>query len=380
MFDLLTPIELTEDEGAAFARCERTISEGLQTFYAVGNALAEIRDERLYRATHDTFEDYCQDRWGISRIHAYRLMSAATTVESLLPIGNTLPSNEAQVRPITGLSPDQQREVWQRAIETAPNGKVTAAHVEQVKEQVVPRNEALIQALTRFVCACGERFDIEVWHCPVCNHHWQMHRDECLNCHEYWRSDHDTQTDIDDALDPPMEPAQAADLQRQSRINAGMFSSETPEWYTPDLIIKRVLDLFGEIDLDPCSNSADPDEANIPANDYYTAAIDGLAQRWHGRVYMNPPYGDDIPPWIDRLVQAYEGGEIDEAIALLPARTDTNWFQPLWSHVFCFIKGRLKFKGADGGAPFPSVVVYMGPDVDGFKDAFNDIGAIVRAA
>jgi hypothetical protein len=29
-----------------------------------------------------------------------------------------------------GLEPSQQREVWQEAVETAPNGKLTAAHVE----------------------------------------------------------------------------------------------------------------------------------------------------------------------------------------------------------------------------------------------------------
>lgn len=36
-----------------------------------------------------------------------------------------------------------------------------------------------------FVCeACGEQFDKEVWHCPVCAHHWPMSREECWNCHK----------------------------------------------------------------------------------------------------------------------------------------------------------------------------------------------------
>ena len=32
---------------------------------AVGSALRDIRDEGLYTETHDTFEDYCRDRWGL---------------------------------------------------------------------------------------------------------------------------------------------------------------------------------------------------------------------------------------------------------------------------------------------------------------------------
>src|SRR5262249_22189636 len=99
---------------------------------------------------------------------------------------------------------------------------------------------------------------------------------------------------------------------------------------------------------------------------------------------MNPPYGDEIAIWVDRLIQAYEGEEIVEAIALLPARTDTKWFQSLTEiedYVLCFVTGRLRFSGAENSAPFPSVVVYMGPDVELFKKYFEGvIGFCVRAA
>jgi DNA N-6-adenine-methyltransferase Dam len=184
----------------------------------------------------------------------------------------------------------------------------------------------------------------------------------------------------DDALDPPMEETQAADLRAAPRINAGMFTSATPEWYTPRHVIDRVLKVFGEIDLDPCSNSTDPDIANVPANDHYTDAMNGLAWPWHGRVYMNPPYGDEIGQWTARLIEAYEAGEIDEAIALLPARTDTAWFRPLMKHRCCFVHGRLKFSGSENSAPFPSVVVYLGPDLENFIEFFGDIGTIMEAA
>ena len=179
-----------------------------------------------------------------------------------------------------------------------------------------------------------------------------------------------------DPLDPPMEPEQVADIERKARVNAGLFSSATPEWYTPQHIVQRVIALFGRINLDPCSNSSDPALANVPADAYWTLADNGLVQPWHGRVYMNPPYGDEIAGWVGRMRGAYETGEISEAVALLPARTDTAWFQSLADYRMCFIRGRLKFSGSENSAPFPSAVVYVGADAALFFDCFGDLGFV----
>jgi site-specific DNA-methyltransferase (adenine-specific) len=167
------------------------------------------------------------------------------------------------------------------------------------------------------------------------------------------------------------------------------FSSATPEWYTPRHIVDKVLELFGHIDLDPCSN-AHGDAANVPARFHFTRADDGLAQSWavpgwvddHGeesvsvRVYMNPPYGDEISAWVDRLVEAYLDNEITEAVALLPARVDTAWFAKLDLHPICYVRGRLRFVGGEHSAPFPSAIVYLGPDLDGFLETFGALGGI----
>lgn len=162
-----------------------------------------------------------------------------------------------------------------------------------------------------------------------------------------------------------------------SKFNAGMKSSDSPEWYTPDHIIDRVVAVFGRIDLDPCSH-VDAQRA-MEARNFYTETDDGLTQPWHGNVYMNPPYGDAIVPWIPRMVDAYSSGEITAAIALLPGRTDTAWFQPLFAFPICFVRGRLKFSNAKFPAPFPSVIVYLGPDLRTFRDNFQAIGPIMVA-
>lgn len=137
----MNAIALSAAEMSELASCETVIEHGLKIFHAVGMALLTIREKRLYRADHTTFEAYCQAKWGFSDNYALRLMRGAEVVSNLtetLPIGRVLPANEAQVRPLLGLTPDQQREAWQEAVETAPNGKITGGHVEQVAQQYKP--------------------------------------------------------------------------------------------------------------------------------------------------------------------------------------------------------------------------------------------------
>jgi phage N-6-adenine-methyltransferase len=116
--------------------CERVIERGLNTFVEVGAALLEIRDSRLYKDSYSTFEDYCRERWGMQRHYANRLISAAEVTNNLVPIG-TIPANEAQARPLVGLPQEQQFQVWQQVVETAPEGKITGAFVQEVVEKTI---------------------------------------------------------------------------------------------------------------------------------------------------------------------------------------------------------------------------------------------------
>jgi hypothetical protein len=47
----------------------------------------EIRDSRLYRQEFDTFEDYCRERWKMSKTNANRLIDAAEVATNVTPIG-----------------------------------------------------------------------------------------------------------------------------------------------------------------------------------------------------------------------------------------------------------------------------------------------------
>jgi len=111
--------------------CEERIERGLETFVEVGLALSLIRDGRLYRATHDTFDAYCIERWEIKSSRARQLCAAAEIVQGLKSKvrSGRLPTSERQVRPLLGLHPDQQEAIWSEAVATAPNGNVTSKHV-----------------------------------------------------------------------------------------------------------------------------------------------------------------------------------------------------------------------------------------------------------
>jgi hypothetical protein len=154
------------------------------------------------------------------------------------------------------------------------------------------------------------------------------------------------------------------------------FSSQTAEHYTPAIIIAPTLACLGEIDLDPCSDGGDP--PNVPAHAHYTAADDGLVHPWQGRIYMNPPYGREIGDWVEKLCTEHEAGRVTEAIALLPSRTDTQWWKRLRTYPVCFVQGRLTFVGSQDPAPFPSAVFYLGQDTARFCCAFGHLGDIYR--
>jgi hypothetical protein len=179
--------DLTPEEERQRLFWERKVE---RAFYEAGTALKELRDRRLYRSTHKTFEEYCRDRFGYSRRKMDYLISGSEVFENLQTrtigsqsdkdetrtigsqsdrdetrtigsqsdrdetrtigsqsdrdetrtIGSQiLPISERQVRPLTQLEPDQQREVWQQAVEAAggkvPSGRIVKDIVQRIRER-----------------------------------------------------------------------------------------------------------------------------------------------------------------------------------------------------------------------------------------------------
>lgn len=133
-----------------------------------------------------------------------------------------------------------------------------------------------------------------------------------------------------------------------------MFSSKSNEWETPQDVFDMLNDEF-HFTLDPCST-----HLNAKCEKHFTIAEDGLKQDWRGEtVFCNPPYGRELPLWIEKAAKSAGGGTT--VVMLIPARTDTRAFHDyIYNKAeIRFIRGRLKFGGggSKNAAPFPSMIV-----------------------
>lgn len=100
-------------------KLENEIHINRRSFYLIGKALKEIRDEKLYRhLLFKSFEKYTKARWEIGKSQAYRLIDACNVIDNLSPIGDILPENESQIRPLVPLDPDEQRKIWRDILKT----------------------------------------------------------------------------------------------------------------------------------------------------------------------------------------------------------------------------------------------------------------------
>jgi hypothetical protein len=112
-------VEASELADRRLAQLEAVIKKYRQDFYSVGKALKELRDGRQYhKLSFKSFESYVRLRWDMGRSHAYRLIEAASVIDNLSPIGEALPQNEAQARPLTKLDAFSQRRVWRDFLKT----------------------------------------------------------------------------------------------------------------------------------------------------------------------------------------------------------------------------------------------------------------------
>ena len=165
-------------------------------------------------------------------------------------------------------------------------------------------------------------------------------------------------------------------------VNAALLSSNKQDWETPEEVVS-IVESYRPIRLDPCTTSKNPTGAFT----FFTPETDGLTRDWGmdrgGLVYVNPPYGRSISKWVGKAVsesvkRPYTKAIGTEIIMLIPARTDTSYWQYgifESANAICFVRGRIKFKGAKAGAPFPSAFIYFGDREEEFVEHFSQIGS-----
>ena len=151
------------------------------------------------------------------------------------------------------------------------------------------------------------------------------------------------------------------------------------EYYSPPAIIAAAYLVLGTIDLDPASSAAANER--VKAERFDTEADDGLQQEWHGKVWMNHPFGKKLnAKWINKLEAEYRSGRVQEALCITYACTSEKWFQPLLQRPQCFLCPRTNYYLPDGcvknGVTKGSVVTYFGEDVERFSEAFASLGVV----
>lgn len=121
-------------------------------------------------------------------------------------------------------------------------------------------------------------------------------------------------------------------------VSTDPFSHQSENtWFTPEKIIPPI-----KFDLDPCTVSFRPFDIAEKNIEYDTGDC-GLKETWSGNVWMNPPYGQEIEPFINKFINHKKG------VAIVFARTGTPWMQNILRSKFCvfFLRKRVSFISKD---------------------------------
>jgi hypothetical protein len=94
-----SPVLITEEQDV-FARCEVAIENLKVAFWAAGKALEIIRDGRLYRAEHTSFDDYVDKRWAMSRGQADKLIRMWPIAQALFESMESESNDPTRIRVI----------------------------------------------------------------------------------------------------------------------------------------------------------------------------------------------------------------------------------------------------------------------------------------
>ena len=135
-----------------------------------------------------------------------------------------------------------------------------------------------------------------------------------------------------------------------------LMTSTNSEWETPPDLFAVIDDEF-HFDVDAAATGYN----TKVHSSYIERETDALTCRWGDfgtRAWLNPPYGNKIRGFIEATERSLDEG-IEVVVALVPARTDTKWFQQAMNSAYAvwFLGKRIRFVGAESAAPFPSAVI-----------------------
>lgn len=156
--------------------------------------------------------------------------------------------------------------------------------------------------------------------------------------------------------------------------------AQVQDYFTPPELVSAAREAMGGIDLDAASHWLANREHRI--TDYFHTGRSAFENDWYGRVWLNPPYGNNAP-WFDRIVKYVSSGEIDQLCMISPMWAfQTRLAQPLLalSSAMILLSPTPEFWGnSEGrtGTNNPHGILYIGSRVAEFKRAFRGFGMAV---
>lgn len=138
--------QITLEEIGQLRKCEAIIQRAESACFEAGEALKEIRNKRLYRKDHATFEEYCEKRWRKSGRYVNLVIESHVVVQSLPPDLGTIVPNLAAALAIAKLPPSSRVAVVKKA---ASNGPLTALSIKAASKPVIDAEEVARDAFNR---------------------------------------------------------------------------------------------------------------------------------------------------------------------------------------------------------------------------------------
>lgn len=330
---------LTAAEAQALAEAEAVIEAQMNGLLEAMQALATIHQQRLYRATHPTFEAYVGERWNLSRSQGHRMVRAGAVLASLAEadVSHACDISGRALDVLASVPEGERAAVYTEAVSLA-GGTPTAG---DVQEAASIRRSAFDDpgALSAFRQGNrGPRPDLPEGDGPDKPHPW------------------------DDPLAQTKEP-------EAPRVNnVGRMAAEgktTDEWHTPESVLALARAILERIDVDPASCRIAQDR--VRAGRWFGPVENGLVQPWEGRVWLNPPFSD-METWVDAAIERVQAGGDTEAVLLCcHANTENTWWHKLAAYPVALSRGRVRYLRPDGttgdSPPRGTALFLLGGDV-----------------
>lgn len=178
---------------------------------------------------------------------------------------------------------------------------------------------------------------------------------------------------------------------------AARHSCDSPEWHTPSVFVDAARRVMGGIDLDPMSH----EEANrtVKATRFFSVTDNGLAQKWFGRIFINPA-GGLVPEAWRKLMCESLAPEFEQAIWIGYSLEQLQTLQRVGAAMtpldfpICVTKQRIAFveneakqaarkaklislgkkPNAKSSPSHSNYISYIGPNNDAFVRVFSAFG------